>query len=107
MTKGRRVLSFGSVLEVPGDVARLVPAHRTLGRWSFGQICNHLAATLTWSVDGFPARVAPWIVCATFGKLAISRMSKTGRIPEGFPLPKKYAPVAELDAVEEAGRLVE
>src|SRR5689334_15134737 len=105
MTKGRRVLSFGSVLEVPGDAASLVGGHRTLGRWSMGQICNHLAATLTWSMDGFPARQAPWVVCATFGKLAISRMSRTGRIPEGFPLPKKHAPGEALDAAEEAGRL--
>jgi hypothetical protein len=52
------------------DVQRLLAGHRTVGRWSLAQICNHLAASITWSVEGFPDRPAPWLVRVTLGNLA-------------------------------------
>ncbi|MFI5459648.1 MAG: DUF1569 domain-containing protein [Isosphaerales bacterium] len=40
---GRRELSFASLDEVMPDVERLLAGHATVGQWSLGQICNHLA----------------------------------------------------------------
>ena len=38
------------------EVDRLLQGHRTVGNWSLGQICNHLAGSFIYSVEGFPAQ---------------------------------------------------
>ncbi len=45
MTEGRRPLRFHSFDEIMPDVERLLAGHRTVGHWSLGQICHHLAST--------------------------------------------------------------
>jgi hypothetical protein len=59
MTPGRRRLSFRRLDEVMPDVDRLLIGHRAVGRWTLGQICNHLAASFRHSVAGFPDPPAP------------------------------------------------
>ena len=49
----RRNLSFSRLDEVMPDVDRLLAGHRTVGNWSLGQICNHLAKGIQGSIDGF------------------------------------------------------
>jgi hypothetical protein len=45
MTEARRRLSFTKLSEVIPDVQQLLTQrHRTVGRWSLGQICAHLVA---------------------------------------------------------------
>jgi hypothetical protein len=48
----RRQLAFASLDEVMPDVERLLTGHVTVGRWSLGQICNHLAAALRLTLRG-------------------------------------------------------
>ena len=45
----RRALSFTSLAEVMPEVDRLFQGHRTVGNWSLGQICNHLAGALIYN----------------------------------------------------------
>jgi hypothetical protein len=105
MTKGRRQLRFDSLDDVPPDVDRLLLGHRTLGRWSLAQICNHLAAAIDCTIDGFPDDVVPSIVRKTLGAPLLAVVLATGRITEGAPLPARYRPVPDLDPANEADRL--
>ena len=57
----RRALSFSSLDEVMPEVDRLLEGHTTTGRWSLGQICNHLGTALRYTVEGFPEQ-APWLL---------------------------------------------
>ena len=52
----RRVLAFKDFGELLQEVQRLIPAHRTVGRWTLAQVCRHLADTITGSMDGFDLR---------------------------------------------------
>jgi hypothetical protein len=107
MTRGRRRLAFRWLDEVMPEVERLLVGHCTVGRWSLGQICNHLAASFRYSVAGFPDPPAPWPLRATLGRLARRSMLRGGPIPEGVPLPARYRPASGLDAAAEAGGLCE
>lgn len=103
-TIGRRDLSFASLNEVMPDVERLLAGHETVGKWSLGQMCNHLAATLIYSVEGMPVQ-APWVIRATIGRLARRSILVRGKMMEGLPLPQKYLPKPGLDARAEAEAL--
>ena len=100
----RRPLSFTDLAEVMPEVNRLLPGHTTVGRWSLGQICNHLADSFIYSVEGFPAKV-PWLIRKTVGPIVKRRLFKTGRMPEGIKLPEKFLPRPGLDARAEAEAL--
>ncbi len=102
--EGRRSLAFAGLHEVMPEVDRLLQGHRTLGKWSLGQICNHLAGSIVFAVDDHHVR-APWIVRKTIGPLMVRRVLKTGRMPSGMPLPKEFAPKPGLDARAEAEAL--
>ena len=53
---GRRDVHYASYDEVISDVDHLIAVgHRTLGNWSLGQICRHLAASIDVMLDGAPA----------------------------------------------------
>jgi hypothetical protein len=103
----RRVLSFSSLSEVMPDVDWLLQGHTTVGRWSLGQICNHLASGVVGSVEGFPGR-APWLIRVTLGPLAKRQLFATGRMRAGMKLPEKFlprpglAPRAEAEALRAA-----
>lgn len=100
----RRALTFATLDRVMPEVDRLLEGHETLGQWSLGQICNHLATAVTYSVDGFPM-LAPWIVRKTIGAVHRGQVLKTGRMAAGRKLPVKYQPRPGLDARAEAEAL--
>src|SRR5689334_10556595 len=58
MRDARRPLSFAALEEVMPDVDRLMRGHTTVGHWSLGQICSHLAQAFRFTVDGFPPRLS-------------------------------------------------
>ena len=106
MTKGRRHLRFANLAEVVCDVDRLLAAgHRTLGRWTLAQICNHLSSNIVHTLDGFPGPVAPWIIRQTLGRAVRGLMLTTGRIMEGAPIPEIYRPNPTLDPTAEVAAL--
>jgi hypothetical protein len=100
----RREVSFTSLDQVMRDVDRLLAGHTTVGNWSLGQICNHLAAAMKGSVEGFDVRV-PWLFRTLFGPVLKRRILRTGRMPEGVKLPAKALPSPALDDRAEAEAL--
>ncbi|WP_435009693.1 DUF1569 domain-containing protein [Tundrisphaera lichenicola] len=104
MIEGRRTLTFSRLDEVMPEVDRLLKGHRTLGQWSLGQICNHLAGVIVMGVDGPPVKL-PWILRKTVGPLIVGWILKKGRFPNGVKIPRKYEPKPGLDARAEAEAL--
>jgi hypothetical protein len=103
-TPGRRRLTFARLGEVMPDVERLLAGHSTVGRWTLGRICNHLATTIGMSMDGVP-RKAPWIARRTIGVLFRRLLLARGRMPEGVVVPDAFLPGPEMDAAREADAL--
>lgn len=102
----RRALTFATLDDVLPDVERLLAGHITVGRWSLGQICNHLTLAIRLSMDGFPDQ-APWVLRQTVGRVARWLVLAHGRIPEGVQVPQTYLPRPGLDITAEAVALRE
>ena len=101
----RRVLTFGTLDQVMPEVDRLLErGHTTVGNWSLGQICNHLAGAFRVSVEGTPFK-APWLLRKLVAPFFLRRMLKSGRMPEGVKLPESALPKPGLDARAEAEAL--
>ncbi len=100
----RRPLRFERLDQVMPEVERLLEGHSTVGKWSLGQICNHLEMAVRKSVEGYDER-APWPVRKLIGPIMRWRLFKTGRMPEGIKLPERFLPKPGLDARDEAERL--
>jgi hypothetical protein len=49
----RRSLSLEDLSQIMPEVRRLEVSHRTIARWTLGQICKHLADSINGSIDGF------------------------------------------------------
>lgn len=82
----RREVRFRTLTDIVHDAERLLPSHHTVGNWSFGQICQHLARGMTGAIDGFDFK-APWLArwfVAPFIKNSL--LIKPMRA--GFKLPK-------------------
>jgi hypothetical protein len=94
-------LAFASLDHVIPDVDRLLAGHITVGNWSLGQICDHLARSITYSLEGFPVR-APWLLRKTLGPLILRRILKSGHFVEGMTAPRPYQPKPVADAQDEA-----
>jgi Protein of unknown function (DUF1569) len=103
-TAGRRALTFARLDEIMPDVDRLLRGYTTVGRWSLGQICNHLTMAVNGSLDGFSTKV-PWLVRKMIAPIFLRRMLKSGTMPEGVKVPQSVLPVANLDDRAEAEAL--
>lgn len=104
ITIERRSLRFATLAEVMPEVDRLLKGHKTVGRWSLGQICKHLTQTINGSVEGFPEK-APWVIRKTVGPIAKRHVLSSGKMPTGMKLPEKHLPRPDLDARAEAEAL--
>ena len=83
----RRTVRYSTLSEVIHDAEQLIGNHHTVGNWSFGQICQHLARSMTASIDGFGFQ-APW-----FARWIIAPLIKNSLLIKpmkpGFKLPAK------------------
>lgn len=83
----RRTVHFSTLSEVIQDAEHLIGNHHTVGQWSFGQICQHLAKAMVASIDGFGFK-APW-----FARWFIAPLVKNSLLIKpmraGFKLPSK------------------
>ena len=100
----RRPLTFASLNEVMPDVDRLLNGHTTVGKWSLGQICNHLSGAVIGSVEGFGGK-APWLIRKTIGPIIKRQILCAGRMREGMKLPEQFLPKPGLDPRAEAEAL--
>jgi len=100
---GRRDLSFASLDEVMPDVERLLAGHVTVGQWSLGQICNHLATGFQLLMDGRSDSVPVTSPEEDRSSILRKRFFRAGRFPEGKTAPvPALLPSAGLDDREEA-----
>lgn len=99
----RRALRFERLDQVMPEVDRLLDGHVTVGNWSLGQICNHLASTIQVALD--PPRRMPWIVRRLIGPLVVRHFLRKGSMPTGFKSPANLIPRPGLDARAEAEAL--
>lgn len=101
MTPGRRALAFASLDEVMPDVDHLLHAGcTTVGNWSLGQICWHLAVSLRRVVD-LPADT-PIDPALRLPDEARQTVFASGMIREGLSAPDPVLPPEGLDAETEA-----
>ena len=101
----RRPLDFASLNDVMPDVDRLLQGHRMVGKWTLGQVCNHLSRCLQATVDGPPLK-APWFMRVFFGGIAKRHVFRTGTMPAGFKVPSaSLVPPASVDDRAEAEAL--
>src|SRR5437870_105968 len=98
MAQARRRLRFASLGEVVPDVYYLLPGHTTVGRWSLGQILNHLELVIRLPMDGVPVKL-PLPVRRVFGPVARRLAFGLGWHPAGVRVPALYLPWPGLDAV--------
>ncbi len=98
VTPARRQVRYESLDDFLADAERLskTPIH-TVGKWSYPQILDHLARTVTASIDGFGFKAPTWarLLIAPFVKNSF--LTKT--MKAGFNLPKRASaliPTSEL-----------
>jgi hypothetical protein len=102
----RRPLNFARLDEVMADVDRLLEGHETVGKWSLGQVCHHLAETIRCSVEGFPTHM-PWPIRRAIGPWIYRKIDRDGRMPAGIKAPAYLQPSPGLDARDGAESLRE
>jgi hypothetical protein len=105
MTPGRRTLRYGSLDEIMPDVERLLAGHKTVGNWSLGQICHHLAVALRSTVD--PAASISHDPSQFVSAEEKRQFFESGLVEERRPMPPKLAPPELLDDRQEADELGE
>src|SRR5262245_19534627 len=87
----RRTIRFSTLPEIVRDAETLLPHHVTVGTWSFGQICEHLAKMMNGSIDGLDFQ-APWFARWFIAPLVKNSML-TKPMSQGFQLPPNAKPI--------------
>ncbi|MCB1193193.1 MAG: DUF1569 domain-containing protein [Leptospiraceae bacterium] len=69
----RRQIKFTSYTDVINDIENLyAKGYTKLGKWSLGQMCQHLSFYLRGSLDGFGFKL-PWIIRKVFGRFLLRK----------------------------------
>ncbi len=100
----RRKVTISTLDQVMPEIDRLMEGHETVGNWTLGQVCNHLAATFVYSIEGFPGQ-APWLLRVTLGKIIWKKIRRERGMKAGIKVPERYQPKPDLDARAEAEAL--
>lgn len=79
----RRCLIFEEIGAIMPDVDRLLLGHATVGRWSLGAICDHLARSVELTLDLPPADAPPTREQTVFRRLFF----RAPAFPEGQSIP--------------------
>src|SRR5262245_58687809 len=86
--KGRRTVRYESYDDLLADAERMAGTEfHTLGNWSLGQICKHLARSIDMMIDG-PLFLLPAPIRLVMSWTIKKRMLRQ-TVPAGFRLPKK------------------
>jgi len=98
----RRDLRFERLEDVIPEVDRLLSGHQTVGRWTFGQICGHLAMAIAHTNRPAERVVEP----DREAKVAQRLFFRGGRFPEGVEVPDPaLVPDPATDPAEAAAAL--
>src|SRR5262249_19663180 len=87
---GRRELHFATLQDIVVDLDDISKKRlRALGNWTPGQIYQHLATAMNYTIDGFPFTVSwPFRI---IGKLFIKKRLINDHMAAGFRLPAQAA----------------
>ena len=104
--EGRRQLRYASLDELLADAQRLAAGEvRTLGNWSPGQIFQHLAQSMNWSIDGFdfsfPAPLR-WVMSLLMKRKFLQKELPAGYQAPASAIPDETSTAAGLAALEQA-----
>jgi hypothetical protein len=83
----RRQLSFADLADVMPEVDRLLAGYETVGQWSLGQICNHLATTFHLVTDGIADSLVLNATEDPRFALMRKRLFRSGSFPARVPTP--------------------
>ncbi len=98
----RRRLAFDRIEEIMPEVDRLLAGHVTVGSWTLGAICDHLARSIDLSLDSGPAVAPPTREQAVYRRLFF----RAGAFPEGQTPPiAALFPNPDADPIAAAGSL--
>jgi hypothetical protein len=87
ISSARREVHYKNLDEFRADVERLAETTvRTVGKWTYPQILDHLARSMTASLDGYGFK-APWLARVLIAPLVKNSILTKGIRP-GFSLPK-------------------
>jgi hypothetical protein len=92
----RRALSFHCAGCLKEDLAKIEAAEtagtlRVTGNWTAGEILDHVAKTIEFSIDGFPSSVRVAWPVRVIARLMKGRVTSGRTLPAGFKLPKESA----------------
>ncbi|EAQ80243.1 DUF1569 domain-containing protein [Blastopirellula marina] len=99
-TTKRREVVFENLADVVDECRRLtVVGYHHVGQWNLGQICQHLAAGMNQSVDGFEDPPPFWMPIAKplIRMLVLPTILKGGVIKMKATAPKSTLPSANAD----------
>lgn len=100
----RRSLAFATLHEVMPDVDRLLAGYRSGGNWTLGQVCNHLARVLVFTIEGSPEH-GPHVLEERARLIMTRRLLSSGVMAEGLDVPGSPLPGPGLDDRVEAQSL--
>lgn len=97
--KDRRDVHFSSMSEILDDVEYLASGDppRTTGNWTPGQIVQHVAKLVNYSIDGFPVPKAS-LPFRILGRM-MRRRALENPLRPGFSFPRKFTFLAPDDGV--------
>ena len=93
----RRMVRYSTLSEVVQDAEHLLGNHHTVGNWSFGQNCQHLAKTMNASIDGYGFQAPWWVRWLIVPVIKNSILLKP--MKPGFKLPKQAESLLPDDAI--------
>jgi hypothetical protein len=103
-TAGRRDLRFARFDDLMADLDLLGAGHETISRWTLGQICRHLSATVRLSRR--TPGPSPVELVSPDRRVDKSQFLAIGRFTEGLPVPfPALVPPEGLDDADEVERL--
>lgn len=92
----RRELAFHCTGCLKEDLVRIEAAERagtlrTTGNWTAGEILDHVAKTVEFSIDGFPPEIRVVWPIRVIARLMKGRVTSGKTLSAGFKLPKESA----------------
>ncbi len=90
----RREIRFESFDEVLADATARARDHRTIGAWTLGQICRHLADSFHGSIDGFD--LSNHRLKRFFIRRQMLRVALTKGIPRNYTVDPAITPGADV-----------
>ena len=88
----RRPLSFSTLAEAVAEARELEDGYLRCGLWSLGQVCQHLATFMAFSLDGFPGKRLPRPAAWALRTVLLNDRTMRRPMPKGIKAPAFLQP---------------